>query len=317
MSTPTPTAMTDARARRVIVVGSLNLDTSVTVARHPEPGETLSASRLVRSLGGKGANQAIAAARAGAIVSMVGAVGTDTEGDTLLAGLADAGVDTQHVSRESGETGIALVTVTAEGENMIVVAAGANGLLTARAVEDGLADVGDGDVVVLQNEVPPAATAHAARVARTLGARVVWNAAPAPTTREDIPDAAHLVVVNEGELAAIAVLLGIAPDHVDSTAAAVSRSLEADVVCTVGPEGALAVVEGTVLRVAAPTVRAVDTTAAGDTFVGYLAAMDDADTVARLTVAAAAGAVAVTRAGAAASIPHRADVSALIRKDHL
>ncbi len=352
-----------ARTTRIIVVGSLNLDTALTVAHHPQPGETISASSRTLSIGGKGANQAVAAARAGATVSMIGAVGSDADATTIVEGLNRAGVDTHQVQRQPGESGAAVVVVAADGENLIVVSAGANAAIDLDAVDSALGTVRPGDVVVLQNEIPPAATSFAARRARELGAHVVWNAAPAPIDRTEIPVVIDTLVVNEGELAAIAALLalaprspagrspageavdfpspsgrntpqphaaerrvaaarsattGTAPAHSDATgtAAAVARDLGVDVVCTLGAAGVTAMLGGQRYSIPSPVVTAVDTTAAGDTFVGYFSALAAMPSAERLRVAAAAGAAAVTQAGAAASIPGAADVAALLQPDH-
>lgn len=315
---------------RVFVVGSLNLDTTLTVSHHPAPGETIAASSRSRSIGGKGANQAIAAARAGATVAMVGAVGWDADATAIVDGLTRAGVDTDGVQRQPGESGAAVVVVAADGENLIVISAGANAAIDLDTVDGALGTVHPGDVVVLQNEIPPAATTFAAGRARKLGAHIIWNAAPAPTDRAEIPEAIDTLVVNEGELAAVAHLLGLMPESsaaesspAESSAGAspaeasravvaVARELGVDVVCTRGAAGVVAVIGGQQYDIPSPAVTAVDTTAAGDTFVGYFAALAPQSPSEHLRVSAAAGAAAVTRAGAAASIPGPADVAALL-----
>ncbi len=311
------TITASARSGRVLVIGSLNLDTALTVDHHPRPGETVSAATRTFSVGGKGANQAIAAARAGAAVSMVGAVGSDAEADIIIDGLRRAGVDTGAVQRHVGASGSAIVIVAGDGENVIVVSSGANATIDLDAARRAFDRIGPGDRVVLQNEIPAAATAFAARRARDLGAHVVWNAAPSPADRGEIPDAIDTLVVNEGELTAVAALVGVAVSGaprsgVSATVQAVANELDVDVICTLGAAGAVAVLDGRAHEIPSPAVTAVDTTGAGDAFVGYFAALSAMDPAKRLRAAAAAGAAAVTRAGAAASVPAPEEVTALL-----
>lgn len=294
---------------RVTVVGSINADTALRLGALPRPGETVLARDATRSLGGKGANQAVAAARAGADVRMVGAVGRH-DGEHLADALAAEGVDTTLLTRPDRPSGQALVLLDDAGENSIVVVPGANAAIDDDAVRRACADLSTGDVLVLQHEVPVATSRLAAAAASGTGATVVWNAAPAPTRVADLIEHVDLLVVNEHELDAVARLLGLEPSGPDQDAAvvAVAERLGTDVVCTLGAAGALVYRSGVTARVLPPSVTAVDTTAAGDTFVGYLAAswhLPLADAVRRATVA---GAIAVTRHGAAPSIPTLAEV---------
>lgn len=304
----------------VFVFGSINADTSYTMTTLPMPGETVIASAASTSPGGKGANQAIAAAAAGSTTSMIGAVGDDAEAAALLAALSARGVDTASISVRPGfATGRAVVCVDDSGENSIVVLSGANDTLDARVAGSGLATISPGDVLVLQNEVPAAANQAAARQATAAGATVIWNAAPAPATLADLVTDIDLLVVNEHELTQICGILDIASSDDGSDIAdlggllaAVARALDADAICTLGADGAIFDVDGQAGRVPAPKVRAVDTTAAGDTVVGYLAAHSTLPVIERLRLAATAGALAVTRAGASSSIPHHADVELML-----
>lgn len=307
------TGSTTGNTGRVVVVGSVNLDLVLRVDERPGPGATTHARRADESAGGKGANQAVAAAAAGAATRMVGAVGAGDTGPRLLDELAARGVDVRGVRLLEGvPTGRAVVVVDARGENSIVVSAGANAEVRADTVAGALADLGPGDVVVVQNEIAVAATAAAAGAARDRGALVVWNAAPAPAGRSEIPGGIDLLVVNEGELAAVAALLGVPATPVPAAVAAVRDAVGAGVVCTRGGAGAVFAIGGESGDVPAPAVPVVDTTGAGDTFVGYLCAQWAAggpDTVAeRVELAVAAAALAVTRPGAAPSIPCRSAV---------
>lgn len=292
---------------RVTVVGSINADTSLRLVSLPRPGETVLAQEATRSLGGKGANQAVAAARAGAQVRMVGAVGGH-DGEHLVDALVAEGIDTGLLTRSDEPSGQALVLLDDAGENSIIVVPGANAAIDDDAVREACSDLAPGDVLVLQNEVPAGTSRLAAATASDAGATVVWNAAPAPARAADLVERVDLLVVNEHELDAVARLLGLEPSGPDHEVAAVSARLGTDVVCTLGAAGALVCRSGALSRIPAPAVTAVDTTAAGDTFVGFLAASWDLPLADAVRRAAGAGALAVTRHGAAASIPTLAEV---------
>ena len=262
---------------RVLVVGSLNVDLVAAVRAHPRPGETVLSTGLRRFPGGKGANQAVAAAAAGAAVRLVGCVGADPDGAAYLDGLAARGVDVTGVRRVAGApTGTALITVDAQGESAIVVVPGANASLAPGDV-----DLRDADVVLLQLEVPLPVVEETVRRAAAAGARVVLNVAPYAELPPAVLDLADPVVANEHEAAALA---------------RPPRSL----VTTLGPLGARWRHGGGSLEVAAPVVEAVDATGAGDAFAGTLAAAlaAGADRHAALERAVVAGSAAVTRPGA-------------------
>ena len=291
----------------VLVVGSINADDAIRVARLPGPGETVSASSVTSALGGKGANQAVAAARAGATVRMVGAVGA-SDGEPLVAALSAGGVGTAGIARVEGRgSGRAIVLIDDAGENSIVVDEAANGCIPLEAVERACAALGDGDVLLLQHEVPTAVSRRAAEVARAAGAAVLWNAAPAPTSPDQLLHV-DVLIVNEHELAAIADLLEVPAGPLAARLPAVAAMTGAEIVCTLGGDGAAYLVGGEAGTAPARTVNVVDTTAAGDTFVGYLAALASLPFAERLRFALAAGSLTVTRHGAAASIPHLAEV---------
>ncbi|MFE5845435.1 ribokinase [Streptomyces niveus] len=301
----------------VFVVGSLNADQLLEVPAFPAAGETVLASDVLITAGGKGGNQAVAAARAGAAVVMIGALGDDAHGVLVRGALTESGVDTGWVRTADGtHTGTAVVAVEAGGENRIIVASGANARLTRQDVEAGLAGAGPGDLVLLQLETPVAVVAHAARFAKERGATVVLNAAPAPADSGCLTTDIDVLVVNQVEMRAVAELVGAdtgTGETVDvaGTVLATSRTLNCVVVCTTGADGAYVNVGDRVAHIPAVQVTAVDTTAAGDTYTGYLAAAlarGETDLTAALTTASAAAAVTVTRRGAMASIPYAHEI---------
>jgi ribokinase len=308
---------------RICVFGSLNADHRVRVDRLPGAGETVLGSDVVIAAGGKGANQAVAAARAGGAASIVGAIGDDSDGRLVRQALVERCVDVQGVQVSPGATtGRAMITVDAHGENTIVVSPGANTLLTADDMDAAVADLQAGDLVLLQLETPERLVRHAARAAKAAGCDVVLNAAPVPETVSGLFENVDLLVVNEHELAGIAAELGggvMSLDSLQQKMVFVAGQAGATVICTAGSDGAYVTDGDVVEHVRAPTVTAVDTTAAGDTFIGYLAASLAADRHGWLVAierAVQAAAITVTRAGAIDSIPYRHDVDEThIRKE--
>ncbi len=295
----------------VVVVGSLNLDVVVRTPRHPRAGETVLGHGHAEHPGGKGANQAVAAARLGASTAMLGRVGDDTAGERLRASLVDAGVDLAALDTTSGvRTGAAFITVDDEGENTIVVSSGANAHLAAADVDHHRDLVEAAGVCLLQLEVADEVVVAAARAA---GGRVVLNPAPARDLPAGLLEDIDVLVPNEGELARLGGV-DTAPSDLDELAA-LARSLAVPtVVVTLGPRGALVVGADRLDLVPAPEVDVVDTTAAGDTFCGALAAAivrgEDLVTATRWAVAAAV--LSVQRDGAQPSIPTRDEVEAAL-----
>jgi ribokinase len=302
----------DERRACVAVVGSLNADHRVNVAHIPVPGETVLASPVVVAAGGKGANQAIAAARAGAAARIIGAIGDDRDGDVIRKALTGDDIDTRHVHTIAGaQTGRAFITVDTSGENTIVVSPGANELLTPDAVTAGLDGLGTGDLVLLQLETPESLVQHAARIGAAAGCTVVLNAAPAPTSVRALFDGVDVLVVNEHELTLIAKLLSSSLSDRHGDMNLLADASQATVICTAGSDGAFVTDQGRIEHIAAHPVQAVDATAAGDTFIGYLAATLAAapDTVPRaVETAVRAAGIAVTRPGAIDAIPHLDEV---------
>lgn len=300
---------------RIYVVGSLNADYVVPVERIPLVGETLPGGGMAVYPGGKGANQAVAAARLGAKVSMIGQIGADAAGRFLLDSQRAAGVDVSGIGESHGASGSALIYVLPDGRNAIVVSAAANARLTPRGVRERLAGLRRGDFVLCQLETPLETVAEALRLAAAAGAKTILDPAPARGLPADMLRNAAILTPNETEAAA---LLASAPPTDGAQAAAAAKALRAlgpaAVVLKLGERGCL-IADARAPRAIAPfPVEAGDTTAAGDTFnaalavrLGEGAALDDA---ARWANAAAA--VSVTRKGAQTSAPGRDEVEKLL-----
>lgn len=295
-------------AGRVVVVGSINTDLVAYVERLPEPGETVGGARFAETAGGKGANQAVAAARAGASCVLHGAVGDDTYGRARIADLAAASVGVGHVAVLPDErSGVALIYVDARGENQIAVAPGANGAFRLD-VQAFCAGVGPNDVVLLQNEIDLSVTTAAIALARERGAAVMWNMAPALTAVGEAERAAiaqvDYLVVNAGELEALS-----AQRSGDSAAEGARRAVAelgcSQVLLTLGAEGAVLADERGAHHQAAHRVRAIDTVGAGDCFGGVFAASvaTGGEPLTALRRAVAAAGLCVTREGAQRAMP--------------
>jgi len=303
----------------IVVCGSLNMDLVARVATLPRPGETVAGHGLQRLPGGKGLNQAVAAARMGAKVAMIGARGDDADGATLAALLTAEGIDVRGLCvRALGDagtahTGLAQVLVADDGENAIVVHGGANATLTpaeARAAlmaawpDEGTARVAP--VSVAQLETPPATVAAFFEAARSRGARTLLNTAPALPGTQDLLALADVVVLNETELAHYA---GAVTEDLAAAARCLISRPQQTIIVTLGAQGAVVITADTVVRHAAPTVTVVDTTGAGDCFCGVLAASlaQGHDLAAAVPRAVAAASLAVTRVGAAPSMPYASE----------
>ncbi len=301
-------------AKAVLVVGSLNMDLVASCTQLPTTGQTIFGNGFFTAAGGKGANQAVAAARLGARVAMVGCVGRDAFGTALIQGLQDAGIDIAEVAVTDPPTGTALITVDAAGANTIVVISGANLACDAAQIDRALArGVGPG-ILLLQHEIPPEANAHAIRAAHAAGWFIILNPAPARPIAAELLPLIDVLAPNETEAAA---LTG-QPIESRADAVAAAQHLVAhgarSALVTLGADGVVYCDTAGVCHCPARPVRAVDTTAAGDAYLGALAAaLAEGGTVrGSLSFAAAAAAVAVTRLGAQPSLATRAEVDALL-----
>lgn len=296
----------------IVVIGSINMDLVLRVPRMPLPGETLTGGAFRTIPGGKGANQAVACARlsgkvAGAQqVAMVGCVGDDAFGATLRAALVGDGIIDSHVTTLPGvASGIASILVDDHGQNSIVIAGGANDLLSPAHIDAAQELIAQADIVVLQLETPMATVVHAIQLARSLGKTVVLNPAPAASLPEGVLELVDYLIPNEIEAAMLA---GVSPEGADAKAlAAALQKLGSDnVIITLGYKGVHAALYGGDFTFPAEAVKAVDTTAAGDTFIGGFVAglasgMDEAEAIGQGQRAAA---WSVTKPGAQTSIPH-------------
>lgn len=293
----------------IIVFGSVNLDLVASVERLPVAGETIAGRGFATSPGGKGANQALAARRAGAPVALFGAVGNDAFAAPALALLREDGVDVTGVIGVDAATGVAMIHVDAAGENAITVVAGANAWARAAQVSD--AKLGASSTLLLQLETPAAEGLALARRARLAGSRVILNPAPAQPLDRGWLEAIDVLVINQTEACVLAQAFDIA-GNARSFAVALSQRHGIGVILTLAQEGALAVFGDAHYEVPALSVPCVDTVGAGDAFVGaFAAALDRGDPLTRaLAGGAAAGGLTCTRHGAQAALPHEEAIRA-------
>jgi len=292
-------------AARVTVVGSINMDLVVSTERLPSPGETILGTDFRRFGGGKGANQALAAARMGAAVTLIGKVGTDEPGQTLVDELRRAGVEVGRIGRADGPTGTAIITVDSRGGNTIVVVPGANAALTPSDVEAARDVLAASDAVLMQLEVPIETVAAAATTARAAGVAVFLNPSPVQPLPDEVYDELAYLVVNETELAALT-------DGSGDAGRLLGKGVRR-VVLTLGERGARLIEADGSQDVAPFRVASIDSTAAGDAFLGALAAtLPDRGLTAALETASAAGALATTRMGAQPSLPTVQEVDAFL-----
>ncbi len=298
----------------LLVFGSINLDIAFSAARLPLAGETVMGSGYLVSPGGKGGNQAHAARLFGVPVTLAAAVGRDAFAEPALARLAAAGVDLAQVQRLEAPTGCAGIVVDAQGENQIVVAPGANLALRSDLVSD--ATLAQAHTVLLQMETDPAQNAALLARARAAGCQTMLNNAPARRVAPEVLALLDVLVVNETELAATVEGAGIAAEGVRAQVEALASRFNLVVVLTLGAKGALAFASGQLHEVPSFAVEVVDTTGAGDTFTGVLAAarIEGQDWPQALRTASAAAALACTRAGAQVAQPTRAEVDALLAR---
>ncbi len=297
----------------VVVFGSINVDLVARAARIPAPGGTLTGSSFRIAPGGKGANQALAARRAGAAVAMFGAVGRDAFAAQSLVNLTEAGIDLAGVRAVDVATGVAMVTVADDGENAIIVIPGANALASSDDVPDHL--LSPDNTLLMQLEVPLAEITSLASRAHARGARVVLNAAPAGLLPSALLHNLDVLIVNETEASALAVSLSL-PASPEVFATALMARYGTSGVVTLGARGAITNIDGRTRQFVPPDVDVVDTTGAGDALAGALAAaFDRGEPIgAALRDGVAAGALACTRHGAQTGLPDAASVKAAARR---
>ena len=299
----------EAAPGRVVVVGSINVDLVVATPHLPRPGETVLGDEFARHLGGKGANQAVAAARAGASVTMIGAVGRDADGDESLAALEAEGIDVSRIRRVAARTGVALIAVAPDGENQIVVAPGANALVTAHDASLPRMATGDG-VLLVCLEVPMAAVIAAVAAARRIGLQPIVNPAPARKLPPEVMAAGPILTPNEDELLALT-----GETDADAAVASLLDAGARAVIVTRGAAGALLADGPRRQPFDGRVVDVVDATGAGDAFSGVLAAwLAQGHPLWIATEAAnAAAGLSVTHAGARGGMPSRAAIETALR----
>jgi ribokinase len=299
---------------RITVIGSCSVDYSIKLDRLPEKGETVLNGQFVEAFGGKGANQAVAAAKAGGDVAFVGCVGDDHIGTQIHAALGGAGINTSSIVTEANvPSGVAIIMIGSAGINYLGVAPGANYRMTPAHVDAAEAVIAQSDLLIFQGELPMATTEYAIRKASAMSKRVIWNLAPALPIHTDVLRDVTCFVVNENEAASVC---GYAVSHANAQDAA--RTLLAlgprVVIITLGGDGALIAMPDEISHVPAFKVNAIDTTAAGDVFCGAFAValLEEKSLEDSARFASAASAISVTRLGAQSSVPSRDEIEAFL-----
>jgi ribokinase len=303
-------------ARSIVVVGSSNTDMIVKLDRIPKPGETRLGGEFITAAGGKGANQAVAAARAGGAVTLVARVGRDMFGERAVAGLAENGVNVDHLQYDKCPSGVALIFVAKDGENSIAVASGANAKLSPVDVRKAKSAFTKAHVVMMQLESPLETVQAAADLAAARGALVILNPAPARPLPDKLLKKVTILTPNESE---VELLTGVVVKSDASCARAAEilrRKGVETVIITLGANGAFVASPESQQRVAGFKAKAIDTTAAGDVFNGALAVAlaEGSPLIAAVRFANAAGALSVTRIGAQPSAPTRPEIENLLKR---
>ncbi len=294
----------------IYVIGSVNLDYVARIERLPKAGETVLGDVIEKTPGGKGANQALAAKRAGANVRMIACLGDDADGIAATLLLAEGGVDLSGVAQLDLPTGIALIEIDAEGENTIVVLPGANSSLTTEEVAIQLAELRADDVIVLQQEIPQIATKAALEIAKKVGATSILNAAPVLSDTADVALLADIIVANETEFEIISAM-----SSTKDNALRWYEKTGVEIALTLGAEDAIFVGAHGLIEARPPKINPVDTVGAGDTFVGYFATSLALGKTAEeiIYIAVSASATACLSKGAQAAIIGIPDIATLIK----
>lgn len=300
----------------IYVLGSINMDMVAVPPYMPKNGETLTANKYYTNPGGKGANQASAIAKLGGKVKMIGKVGSDAYGPVMKNNLASYGVDVEDVTTAEGNSGIAIIIVV-DGDNRIILDPGANFKVTKEDVDKGLCKAKSGDILIMQLEVPMDIVTYAADEAKKKGMTVILNPAPAVKLGQDLLCNVDIITPNETETE---ILTGISPDSEVELTLAVKEYYKygiKNVVITMGSRGAIVTYGNNIVPIEARKVKAVDTTSAGDTYVGAIAVKLDAgvDIVTACKFASVASSITVTRAGAAQSIPTLEEVEEIMKNE--
>lgn len=302
-------------SERIVVIGSCNTDMVINTERLPLPGETIIGGSFFMNAGGKGANQAVAAARLGGNVSFMAKVGNDHFGSRSIEQYKAEGIDVGHILVDAGQpSGVALIMVDGKGENCIAVASGANAMLTPEDIDKAVGMIEHGDIVLMQLETPLETVEYAARIAKEKGKRVVLNPAPALHLPDSLLNNLYMLIANETETEYIS---GVKITDMESICRAADviggRGVE-NVVITLGSKGAFIKENGAYHKVPAIKVKAVDATAAGDTFCGALcvALAEKKGILDAVEFANKCASITVTRMGAQSSLPYRSEVDKIV-----
>lgn len=299
------------KGKKILVAGSSNTDMVIKTHHFPAPGETILGGRFLMNVGGKGANQAVAAARLGGMVTFVGKIGDDIFGKQAIQQLKEEGINVDFVSVDpENPSGVALITVDRKGENSIVVASGSNGTLSPSDFDKAIAELEDSEFVLMQLEIPIPTVEYIARMAARKQKKVILNPAPAVVLSDELLQTLYLITPNETEAE---LLTGIKVTDEQSALRAATQLHEKGVevvIITMGAAGAFLLVNGMSEIICAPKVEAIDTTAAGDTFNGALVvALSEGKTFQQsIAFANQAASISVTRIGAQSSVPLRKEI---------
>ncbi|MBQ7792768.1 MAG: ribokinase [Clostridia bacterium] len=296
-----------------VVIGSINTYLVIHTDRLPKAGETLSGSGFFVNCGGKGANQAVALAKLGGTVIFIGAVGNDTYGDAAIENLKKHHINTDYIIRTKKNTGVAVITVY-DGENSIILDRGANALVTPEVIYQNKEIIQKADALLLQLEIPIETVVCAARMAHQAGVKVILNPAPITDLPEELIQNTDILILNETEAE---FLTGITPDSKEVYQKCIAHLQKLgckNIILTLGKEGSLACINDRIIYQSAYLVEAVDTTAAGDTFIGAFCTKMGLDVNYAMQYATGAAAIAVSRNGASDSVPIADEVDQFIKK---